>query len=199
MLLRFILSLSTPPQVDFIKNDAGPGAGGSIYGYDGSNYLEVAGPALTSFIGNTAAGAGGAVYLSEAFQYAQTMVVNGPLCAQDNRAGSAGGGFAYVVGSPASLAFNNPSTSNIAKNVPDDIRTDDPAPPFTATVSSSGIGPWPPGPSYTIGGPVSSATLSNGAISFAGCGAKASWNSEKCMCKVCKVSCKGHDSPDRSL
>lgn len=68
--------------------------------------------------------------------------------------------------------------------MPYDIRTQDFAAPFTATVSSSGIGPWLPGPSYTIGGPVSSAALSNGGISFAGCGAKAIWNSKTCMCKA---------------
>ena len=80
------------------------------------------------------------------------------------------------------LVFNSPSTANIANNLPDDIYAE---PPDTA-VSSSGIGTWPPGPSYTINGPVSSARLGNNgdSISFAGCGSKAAWNAESCMCKV---------------
>lgn len=118
--------------------------------------------------------------------FSQTMVVNGPLCAQNNVAAGDGGGFVYLgFGSNTSLVFNNPSTSNIANNVPDDISA---APsPLSVTVSSSGIGPWPPELSYTIGGAVSSAQLSNGTISFAGCGANAPWNAEMCMCKVGRV------------
>lgn len=108
------------------------------------------------------------------------MVVDGPLCAQDNVARNGPGGFAYVAAGANSLLFNNPSTTNIANNLQDDIFLDDDP---SAIVSSMGVGRWPPG-LYNISGPVSSAELSNGILSFAGCGTKAKWNSELCQCKV---------------
>jgi predicted outer membrane repeat protein len=73
-----------PSQVEFIGNDAGPGAGGAYYSQDRSS-LEVVGPAMTSFIGNTAERAGGAVCFT-ANSLPQTMVVSGPLCAPGNTA-----------------------------------------------------------------------------------------------------------------
>lgn len=146
------------------------------------------GPGLTKFIGNTATGCtgvcGGAVDFTGT-TYDKSFVVAGPLCAQGNQGGGQGGGFIYMQnGSPASLVFNDPSTANIANNMPDDIYAVTSAASYTTTVNSSDIGTWPPGPSYTIGGPVSSARLVNDNITFGGCPTGSSWNAEECQCTV---------------
>lgn len=148
------------------------------------------GPGVTKFIGNVATNRGGAVDITNDGSNAdRTFIVDGPLCAQDNQVtgvtSTDRGGFVYLgVGKSNSLVFNDPSTANIANNMPDDIYAATPAAPYTTSVSSSDIGIWPPGPSYTIGGPVSSARLVNGNITFGGCPTGSSWNAEECQCTV---------------
>lgn len=81
-----------PTQVEFIGNDAGPGYGG-VYiceHYSGPCRVEVVGPELTIFRGNSAV-RGGVLADIDA-------IINGPMCAQENVATdqTQGGGFAYL-------------------------------------------------------------------------------------------------------